>query len=205
MPQTGNRARDPKSRASGAVRTEEFCTRGATLPGDPNPLNFGRIEMLVRSARDKRSGRDDEKCQSRLDGIMRFVDRDFWLDDDQRRLRDLVRQVAAERIAPHAADVDETESYPAEQLEVLGEQGVLGLWVPEAWGGANLGVLAFCLAVEEIARGCASTGVIFLVQFAAGYPIAAYGSDDQKRRYLPRLASGEITTAFFVVGGGRGL
>ena len=109
---------------------------------------------------------------------MPFMNRDFWLDDDQRRLRDLVRQVATERITPHAAHVDETESYPAEQLKVLGEQGVLGLWVPESWGGSNLGVLAFCLAVEEIARACASSGVIFLVQFAAGYPIAARGTEE---------------------------
>ena len=135
---------------------------------------------------------------------MPFMNRDFWLDDDQRRLRDLVRQVATERIAPHAAHVDETESYPAEQLKVLGEQGVLGLWVPESWGGSNLGVLAFCLAVEELARACASTGVIFLVQFAAGYPIAARGTEEQKRRYLPRLASGEITAAFSLSEPGAG-
>jgi alkylation response protein AidB-like acyl-CoA dehydrogenase len=132
------------------------------------------------------------------------MDREFWLDDDQRRLRDLVRQVAAERIAPHAGHVDEDEAYPAEQLKVLGEQGVLGLWVPEPYGGSDLGVLAFCLAVEEIARACASTGVIFLVQFAAGYPLVVGGTEDQKRRYLPRLASGELTAAFSLSEPGAG-
>jgi alkylation response protein AidB-like acyl-CoA dehydrogenase len=135
---------------------------------------------------------------------MAAMEREFWLDDDQRRVRDLVRQVAAERIAPYAAHVDDSESYPAEQLKVLGEQGVLGLWVPEAYGGADLGVLAFCLAVEEIARACASTGVIFLVQFAAGYPLVIGGTGDQKRRYLPRLASGEITAAFSLSEPGAG-
>src|SRR5262245_2728342 len=108
------------------------------------------------------------------------MEREFWLDDDQRRMRDLVRQVATERIAPHAADVDERETYPVDHLKVLGEQGVLGLWVPEAYGGSDLGVLAYCLAVEEIARACASTGVIFLVQFAAGYPLVVGGTEEQK-------------------------
>jgi butyryl-CoA dehydrogenase len=135
---------------------------------------------------------------------MTSMDQPFWLDDDQRRLRDLVRQVATERIAPYAAHVDETESYPGEQLETLADQGVLGLWVPDAYGGSDLGVLAFCLAVEEIARACASTGVVFLVQFAAGYPLVVGGTEEQKRRYLPRLASGEITAAFSLSEPGAG-
>ena len=132
------------------------------------------------------------------------MEHEVWLDDDQRRLRDLVRQIASERIAPHAGHVDETETYPAEQLKVLGEQGVLGLWVPGAYGGAGLGVLPFCLAVEEIARACASTGVIFLVQFAAGYPLVIGGTEEQKRRYLPRLAAGDITAAFSLSEPGAG-
>src|SRR5687768_12594391 len=135
---------------------------------------------------------------------MTSMEREIWLDDDQRRLRDLVRQIASERIAPHAGHVDETETYPAEQLKVLGEQGVLGLWVPGGYGGSELGVLAFCLAVEEIARACASTGVIFLVQFAAGYPLVIGGTEEQKRRYLPRLAAGDITAAFSLSEPGAG-
>jgi alkylation response protein AidB-like acyl-CoA dehydrogenase len=135
---------------------------------------------------------------------MRSMERDVWLGEDHRHVRDLVRQVARDRIAPHAAHVDETESYPAEQLKVLGEQGLLGLWIPEAYGGASMDVLAFCVAVEEIAAACASTGVIVLVQVAAGYPLLVAGTEDQKRRYLPRLASGEITTAFSLSEPGAG-
>ena len=118
------------------------------------------------------------------------------LTDEQRQLRDLVRDIARERIAPFAAEVDEAEIYPGKQLEVLGSQGLMGLYIPERYGGAGLGVLEFCLAEEEVAAACASTGVIFLVQLTAGYPIVAAGSAEQKQRYLPRLASGEMTIAF---------
>jgi alkylation response protein AidB-like acyl-CoA dehydrogenase len=129
---------------------------------------------------------------------------EFWLTDEQRQLRDLVRQIARERIEPCAASVDESETYPGEPLKVLAEQGVMGLWIPEAYGGTGLDVTAFCLAVEEIAHACASTAVIFLVQFAAGYPLVLAGTEDQKRRYLPRLAAGDITTAFSLSEPGAG-
>src|SRR5262247_3848734 len=123
---------------------------------------------------------------------------DLYLTDEQCAMRDLVRSVARDRIAPLAAHVDETEAYPAEQLELLGKQGLMGLYIPEAYGGSGMGALAFCIAVEEIAWACASTAVIYLVQYAGGWPIVAAGDEAQKRRYLPRLASGEITAAFSV-------
>ena len=128
----------------------------------------------------------------------------FALRDDERQVRDLARAIARERIAPRAAQVDESEAYPAEQLHLLGQQGLMGLYVPEAYGGAGLGALAFCLAVEEIAWACASTAVIYLVQYAAGYPLVSHGTEDQKRRYLPRLATGEITCALSISEPGAG-
>src|SRR5216110_652242 len=128
----------------------------------------------------------------------------FWLGEDERQTRELARALARERIAPLAAQVDETESYPAEQLRLLGDQGLMGLYVPAAYGGAGLGALAFCLAVEEIAWACASTAVIYLVQYAAGYPLVSHGTEAQKRRYLPRLASGEITCALSISEPGAG-
>jgi alkylation response protein AidB-like acyl-CoA dehydrogenase len=126
------------------------------------------------------------------------------LRDDERRVRDLVCTLARERIAPLAAHVDETEAYPAEQLRLLAQQGLMGLYIPEAYGGAGLGALAFCLATEELAWACASTAVIYLVQYAAGYPLVSHGTDDQKRRYLPGLAAGEITTALSISEPGAG-
>src|SRR5881296_4541522 len=126
------------------------------------------------------------------------------LTDEQGQMRDLVRVIARERIAPLAARVDETETYPADQLAWLGEQGLMGLYIPETYGGTALGTLAFCLAVEEIAWACASTAVIYLVQYAGGFPIVTVGSEAQKRRYLPRLAAGEITAAFSLSEPGAG-
>ena len=128
----------------------------------------------------------------------------FGLREEERQVRDLARALAREQIAPLAAQVDELEAYPAEQLRRLGEQGLMGLYIPERYGGAGLGALAFCLAVEEIAWACASTAVVYLVQYAAGYPIVSHGTEAQQRRYLPRLASGEITTALSISEPGAG-
>jgi alkylation response protein AidB-like acyl-CoA dehydrogenase len=128
----------------------------------------------------------------------------FYLTDDQRAIRDLAREISRERIAPLAGHVDETGEYPHEQLKLLGQQGLMGLHIPEAYGGSAAGSLAFCLAAEEVAWACASTSTIFLVQNLGGYPIIFGGSEEQKRRYLPRLATGETTAAFSLSEPGSG-
>src|SRR2546428_13400958 len=121
---------------------------------------------------------------------------DFYLTDEQREMRGLVRSIARDRIAPLAAHVDEAETYPAEQLELLGEQGLMGLYIPEAYGGSAMGTLAFCLAVEEIAWACASTAVIYLVQYAGGFPIVMAGRESQKVCYPPPASAGGTTAPF---------
>src|SRR5215813_3165573 len=128
----------------------------------------------------------------------------YYLTDEQRAIRDLAREVARERIAPLAARVDETGEYPHEQLKVLGQQGLMGLHIPEAYGGSAAGALAFCLAAEEVAWACASTSTIYLVQNLGGYPIIFASTEAQKRRYLPRIAAGEITAAFSLSEPGSG-
>jgi alkylation response protein AidB-like acyl-CoA dehydrogenase len=128
----------------------------------------------------------------------------YYLSDEQRAIRDLAREIARERIAPLAARVDETSEYPDEQLKLLGQQGLMGLHIPEEYGGSGAGSLAFCLAAEEVAWACASTSTIFLVQNLGGYPIILGGNAEQKRRYLPRLATGEVTAAFSLSEPGSG-
>ena len=128
----------------------------------------------------------------------------FWLSEDERQVCELARALAREQVAPLAAQVDEAEIYPAESLRRLAGAGLMGLYVPEAYGGAGLGALAFCLAVEEIAWACASTAVVYLVQYAAGYPLVSHGTEAQKQRYLPRLAAGEITAALSISEPGAG-
>jgi alkylation response protein AidB-like acyl-CoA dehydrogenase len=128
----------------------------------------------------------------------------YYLSEDQQAIRTLAREIARERIAPRAAHVDETGEYPHEQLKVLGQQGLMGLHIPEEYGGSAAGSLAFCLAAEEVAWACASTSTIFLVQNLGGYPIIFAGSEEQKRRYLPKLATGEMTAAFSLSEPGSG-
>src|SRR5215831_5413785 len=128
----------------------------------------------------------------------------YYLTDEQRAIRDLARQISRERIAPMAAHVDETEEYPSEQIKLLGQQGLMGLHIPEEYGGSGAGSLAFCLAAEEVAWACASTSTILLVQNLGGYPIILGGNTEQKRRYLPRLATGEMTAAFSLSESGSG-
>ncbi|MGH7350497.1 MAG: acyl-CoA dehydrogenase family protein, partial [Candidatus Rokuibacteriota bacterium] len=128
----------------------------------------------------------------------------YYLTDEQRAVRNLAREIARGRISPLAAHVDETGEYPHEQLKLLGQQGLMGLHIPEAYGGSAAGSLAFCLAAEEVAWACASTSTIFLVQNLGGYPIIFAGSEEQKRRYLPKLATGEMTAAFSLSEPGSG-
>lgn len=120
----------------------------------------------------------------------------FYLTDEQRMIRDLARKVARERIAPHAADVDERERYPEEAMAAIAEAGLPGIWVPEAHGGSDLGCLALSLVAEEIAWACAATATQYVDQPLGGLPILLAGTEAQRRKYLPRLASGELLSAY---------
>src|SRR2546426_12213039 len=106
----------------------------------------------------------------------------YYLTDEQRAIQDLAREIARERIAPLAARVDETGEYPHEQLKLLAQQGLMGLHIPEEYGGSGAGALAFCLAPEGVARGCGPPPTIFLVQNPGGHPIKPAGDEGQKRR-----------------------
>jgi alkylation response protein AidB-like acyl-CoA dehydrogenase len=132
------------------------------------------------------------------------MDHLYYLSDDQLAIRNLAREIARERIAPLAAHVDDTGEYPDEQLKLLAQQGLMGLHIPEEYGGSGAGSLAFCLAAEEVAWACASTSIILLVQNLGGYPILFAGSETQRQRYLPRLATGEVTAAFSLSEAGSG-
>jgi butyryl-CoA dehydrogenase len=121
---------------------------------------------------------------------------DFYLTDEQRMIRDLARKVAREKVAPHAAYVDETETYPAASIRALIDAGLYGIWVPEAYGGTAMGCLALSLAAEEVAYACAATGTQYLDQALGGLPILGAGTEAQKRKYLPRLATGELLSAY---------
>ncbi len=128
----------------------------------------------------------------------------FYLTDEQRMIRDLARKVARDRIAPHAAHYDEKETYPEESMRAIVEAGLFAIWVPEAYGGTDMGCLALALACEEIAWACAATATQYLDQPLGGLPILLAGTEDQKRRYLPGLATGELLAAYSLSEPGAG-
>src|SRR3989475_1158672 len=128
----------------------------------------------------------------------------FYLTDDQRMIRDLARKIARERIAPHAAHYDETETYPEESIKAIVEAGLYAIWVPEAYGGNDLGCLALSLVTEEIAWACAASATQYVDQPLGGLPILLAGSDAQKEKYLPRLATGELLAAYSLSESGAG-
>ena len=111
-------------------------------------------------------------------------------------LRDMIRRLAQERIAPRAAEIDRTAQYPQDIRELLSEHDVLGLPFEEQYGGTGTGTLMLQMAVEEIAKACASSALILMVQELGTLPIRLFGSDEQKQRFLPRCASGEWSPAF---------
>ncbi|MGA1821459.1 MAG: acyl-CoA dehydrogenase [Thermoplasmatota archaeon] len=119
------------------------------------------------------------------------------LTEQQRMIRDQVREFARKEVAPGAADRDVTEEFPTEILEKMGKLGLLGIMIPKEYGGAGLDAVSYAVTVEEISRACAATGVITSVHNSfAGYMIHKWGTEEQKRKYIPKLASGEVLGAF---------
>jgi acyl-CoA dehydrogenase len=111
-------------------------------------------------------------------------------------LRDMIRQLAQERIAPRAAEIDRSAEYPRDVRELLAEHDVLGLPFAEDYGGTGTGTLMLNIAVEEIAKACASSALILMLQDLGTLPIARFGTEEQKQRWLPRCAAGEWAPAF---------
>ncbi|MBI4635522.1 MAG: acyl-CoA dehydrogenase family protein, partial [Candidatus Rokubacteria bacterium] len=128
----------------------------------------------------------------------------FYLTNEQRMIRDLARKVAREKIAPHAARVDEAETYPEESMRAIIEAGLFEIWVPEEYGGSDMGCLALSLATEEIAWACAASATQYLDQPLGGLPILIAGTEEQKKKYLPRLATGELLAAYSLSEPGAG-
>ncbi|MEP6640212.1 MAG: acyl-CoA dehydrogenase family protein, partial [Chloroflexota bacterium] len=120
----------------------------------------------------------------------------YRLTEEQTLLRDAVRTLADERVAPRAAAIDKTGEFPQDLREMLATQDILALPFPAEYGGLGGELLSVCLAVEQLSRACATTGLILAVQELASLPLLLAGTDAQKTRWLPKLASGEQLIAF---------
>jgi alkylation response protein AidB-like acyl-CoA dehydrogenase len=129
----------------------------------------------------------------------------FDLTEDQTMIRDMVRDFAKTEVAPLAAEIDENHRFPTQTWDKIVELGLPGIPFPESLGGSEGGTLAYILAVEEISRVCASTGLTLAAHVSLGtYPIYAWGSEELKQDYVPRLISGEYMGAYGLTEPGAG-
>jgi alkylation response protein AidB-like acyl-CoA dehydrogenase len=120
----------------------------------------------------------------------------YRLTPEHDELRAVVRELAEERIAPRAAEIDESREFPWDLKELLARQDLLGTSFEERYGGTELDSISQAILVEEIARADATTSLIPIVQKLGSLPITLAGNEEQKARYLPKLASGEWLVAF---------
>ena len=123
---------------------------------------------------------------------------------EQREIRDLVRQLARERIAPRAAEIDESHEFPWDVVEHFRENDIFGLFFDEEHGGLWTGTLLSLVAIEEVSKVCATSGLILAVQELGSLGLKLAGNEEQKQRYLPRLASGEWLCAYALTESGSG-
>ncbi len=122
---------------------------------------------------------------------------DFLLSEEHHQVRAMARKFADEVVAPRARDLDENEEFPADIVKQMGALGFMGLPYPEQYGGAGMDTLAYAIAVEEISRACASTGITLAAHVSLGCgPVYANGTEEQKMKFLVPMAKGEAIGAF---------
>jgi alkylation response protein AidB-like acyl-CoA dehydrogenase len=126
------------------------------------------------------------------------------LTDEQREIRDLLRELARERIAPRAAEIDKTAEFPWDVVELFRENEIFGIMFDEEYGGIGASALMTLVAIEEVSKVCATSGLIIAVQELGSLGLKLAGNDEQKERFLPKLASGEWLAAYALTEPGSG-
>jgi butyryl-CoA dehydrogenase len=121
---------------------------------------------------------------------------DYFLTEDQEMLKELCAQIAREKILPMREELDESGEFPWEIVKVLAESDIYGVYIPEEFGGFGGGALEMCIATEELSKICGGISLAFAASALGAYPILLFGSDEQKKTYLPPLAAGEKLAAF---------
>lgn len=121
---------------------------------------------------------------------------DYFLNDEQKMIKDLARKIAEEKVIPVRAELDEKEEFPREILKVLADSDLFGIYIPEEYGGFGMGCFENCLVMEELSRGCCGVSVSYAASALGAYPILLFGSDEQKRKFLPDIARGTKLAAF---------
>jgi alkylation response protein AidB-like acyl-CoA dehydrogenase len=126
------------------------------------------------------------------------------LSEEQREVRDLIRELAREQIAPRAAEIDKSSEFPWDVVELFREHGIFGVMYDEEYGGLGASALMTLVAIEEVSKVCATSGLILAVQELGSLGLKLAGSEEQKERYLSRLATGEWLTAYALTEPGSG-
>jgi len=121
---------------------------------------------------------------------------DELLTKENLHYRDLARQIAEKHVRPIAAELDRTGEYPWSVIEALKEAGMMGMWIPKDYGGSSSGLLNLCIVCEEISRACGGIGCTYVVNALGSFPIILGGTEEQKKKYLPQIASGEKLISF---------
>jgi len=121
---------------------------------------------------------------------------DYFLTEEQKMIQSLAHEIAEEQIKPVAAKHDETGEFPWDIMKILAEAGFFGLYIPEEYGGAGCGILELVLVTEQLSRACGGIAVCYAGSALGTFPILLYGSEEQKKKYLPRLAGGKVVAAF---------
>src|SRR5207302_7613582 len=129
---------------------------------------------------------------------------DFEFTAEQVAIRDTIRELVQDRVAPRAAEIDQTAEYPKDIEKLFAENGILGIPFPEQYGGISGSSVTICMGIEEIAKACASSSLILAVQALGSYPILVAGTEEQKQRLCPPLAKGEQLAAYALSEPGSG-
>ena len=129
---------------------------------------------------------------------------DFEFSEEQIAIRDTIRELVEDRVAPRAAEIDEKAEYPKDIEKLFADNGILGIPFPEQYGGISGSSVTICMGIEEIAKACATSSLILAVQALGSYPILVAGTEEQKKRLCPPLASGERVAAYALSETGSG-
>ena len=121
---------------------------------------------------------------------------DYFLTEEQQMIKEIAQKIADEKIKPVRAELDEKEEFPTELLKMIAQSDLFGVGIPQEYGGFGGGSFENCLAVEELSRGCLGVSISFAASGLGAYPILLYGSEEQKKKYLPEIAAGRKLAAF---------
>jgi butyryl-CoA dehydrogenase len=121
---------------------------------------------------------------------------DYFFSEEEQMIQETARQIAEEKVVPVRQELDEKDEFPREILKVMGQSDLMGIYIPEEYGGLGMGSMSMAIAIEEISRACLGVATAYAANALGTYPFLLFGTDEQKKKYLPGIATGEKLVAF---------